>query len=154
MTTPKRYDDNGIATRVIRAIERIPAGVVALVKSWQGVLILLVVAGQLVLPIHYYTARRDPHDERFAWRMFSPMRMTQCTPHFVIDGKQINLASEFHEAWIEIAKRGRFVVIEQMAATLCEKHPNTAVYVTVDCHYLDRPDTTWGGYDMCKVPLL
>lgn len=154
-TTPKRYDDaHTLATRIIRGIEAIPRGVVALVKSWQGAVILLVLASQLVLPIHYYTVRRDPHDERFAWRMFSPMRMTRCTPKFTLDNQPVDLAKEFHEAWIEIAKRGRFVVIEQMAARLCEKHPNSAVHVVVECQYLDRPAATWGGYDMCKVPLL
>jgi hypothetical protein len=115
---------------------------------------VLVVASQLLLPIHYYTRRRDPHDERFAWRMFSPMRMTKCTPHFQIDTAPIDIETQFHEAWIELAKRGRFVVIERMAAQLCKKNPGKAVYVVVDCKYLDRPDTTWGGYDMCKVPEL
>ena len=154
-TTPKRYDDaQTLSTRIIRGIERIPGGVLALVKTWQGCVILLVLASQLVLPFHYYTVRRDPHDERFAWRMFSPMRMTRCTPMFMLDSKPVDLAKEFHEAWIEIAKRGRFVVIEEMAARMCQKHPGSTVHVVVDCKYLDRPAAVWGGYDMCKVPLL
>jgi hypothetical protein len=154
-TTPKRYDDaQTLATRIIRGVERMPRGVLALARTWQGCVILLVLASQLMLPIHYYTARRDPHDERFAWRMFSPMRMTKCVPQFTVDNQPINLGAEFHEAWIEIAKRGRFIVIEQMAARLCEKHPGAAVHVVVDCQYLGKPNATWGGYDMCKVPLL
>ncbi len=155
MTTPKRYDDDpDLATSIIRGIERIPRGVRALLRSWQGVLILVVVTSQLILPILYYVARRDPHDERFAWRMFSPMRMTKCTPHFTVDNKPVVLSLQFHEAWIEIAKRGRFVVIEEMAARLCEKNPGSAVHVVVDCQYVGKPEETWGGYDMCKVPLL
>ena len=155
MTTPKRYDDDlPLLTRVVRGIQRFPRGVAALVRSWQGILILVVVASQLLLPLHYSLARRDPHDERFAWRMFSPMRMTKCTPKFTVDNQPVDLGKQFHEAWIEIAKRGRFVVVEQMAARLCEKHPGSAVHVVLECKYLDRPDMTWGGYDMCKVPLL
>jgi hypothetical protein len=155
VTTPKRYDDDlSLATKVVRGIRRMPHGFRALLGSWRGIVIVLIVASQLLLPLHYYLARRDPHDERFAWRMFSPMRMTKCTPRFSIDNVPVDLRTQFHEAWIEVAKRGRFTVIEQMAARLCEKNPGTAVHVVVECRYVDTPDMTWGGYDMCKVPLL
>jgi len=116
-------------------------------------LIVAFIVVQLCLPLVYFT-RRDPHDERFAWRMFSPMRMAQCKPQFVLDGKPIVLDSEFHEAWITLAERGRFVVIEAMAAKLCAKHAGSAVTVTLDCEYLDRERVTYGGYDMCNVPQL
>ncbi len=126
----------------------------ALLGTWQGRVIVLVTLSQLLLPLHYYVARRDPHDERFAWRMFSPMRMARCTPRFVVDGKPFPLGSEFHEAWIEIASRGRFEVIEQMGAKLCAVQPARSVRVVLDCTYVDRTDRSYGGYDMCKVPLL
>jgi hypothetical protein len=126
----------------------------ALASTWRGRFIAIFVASQLLLPLHYYFGRRDPHDERFAWRMFSPMRMAQCTPQFKLDGKQLDLRTEFHEAWIEIASRGRFVVIEAMAHRLCTSHPNTKVEVSLDCSYIDRPAYSYGGYDMCQVPLL
>ena len=154
-TTPKRYDAaQTVSTRIIRGIERIPSGILALARTWQGFVILVLLATQLVLPLHYYLVRRDPHDERFAWRMFSPMRMTKCVPNFTVDNKPIVLGAEFHEAWVEIARRGRFVVIEEMGAELCRKNPGTAVHVVIECAYLGRPPATWGGYDMCKVPLL
>jgi len=127
----------------------------ALTRSWQGWIILGVVATQLLIPLHYYLpAHRDRHDERFAWRMFSPMRMTKCEPRFAIDGAPLDLGSQFHEAWIEIAKRGRFHVVERMAETLCEKHPNAAVQGELDCTYLDGSREHYGGYNMCQVPLL
>jgi hypothetical protein len=126
----------------------------AMIATWRGRFILTFLAIQLLLPLHYYFARRDPHDERFAWRMFSPMRMVKCTPNLTIDGKRQNLGNEFHEAWIEIAKRGRFVVIEAMAAHLCEQHPTSSVIMSLDCTYLDHDPQTYGGYDMCKAPLL
>jgi hypothetical protein len=43
------------------------------VHTWQ-----VFVVSQPLLPLHYCMANRDDHDERFAWRMFSPMRMTRC----------------------------------------------------------------------------
>ena len=126
----------------------------ALLATWRGRFILGFIALQLLLPLHYYVARRDPHDERFAWRMFSPMRMAHCTPKFVLDGKPFDLGNEFHEAWLEIAQRGRFVVVEAMANRLCGEHPGSSVTVSLDCTYLDRPAYSYGGYDMCQVPLL
>jgi hypothetical protein len=140
--------------RIIEGVERIPAGLLALVRTWQGWVILVIVFSQLAIPVHYYVRHRDPHDERFAWRMFSPMRMTKCTPQFTVNDQPVNLSLEFHEAWLEMAKRGRFNVVEAMGARLCEKHPGAAVHGLLECQYIDRPKATWGGYDMCKVPQL
>jgi hypothetical protein len=129
--------------------------VVDLTRSWQGRLIGIVVVAQLLIPVWYYSgASRDPHDERFAWRMFSPMRMTKCEPKFFRDDTLIDISAEFHEAWIEIAKRGRFHVIEEMGAALCEKYPKRAIKVTLDCTYLGGGIERYGGYNICDVPLL
>jgi hypothetical protein len=126
-----------------------------LVSSWPGRFILAFVVFQLLVPLGYYCGRRDPHDERFAWRMFSPMRMAHCDPHAKLDGKPFALDSEFHEAWIDLAERGRFVVIEAMAAHLCAEHAGASVEITLDCHYVDRPaPVTYGGFDMCQAPRL
>jgi hypothetical protein len=130
------------------------AHLVALLRTWRGRFILVFVASQLLLPLHYYAGRRDPHDERFAWRMFSPMRMTKCVPTMTIDGARVALASQFHEAWLELADRGRFVVVEAMGAKLCHDHPGADVEVVLDCTYLDRPAASFGHYDMCQVPRL
>jgi hypothetical protein len=124
-----------------------------LLRTWRGRLIVAVVATQLLIPLRYYVANRDPHDERFAWRMFSPMRMAQCTPDMRVDGKKLELGTEFHEAWVEIAKRGRFVVVEGMAAKLCRKQPGVKVTVTLECRYLGKPEPeVYGGFDLCEVP--
>src|SRR5262245_41490292 len=71
-------------------------------------------AVQVLVPFSYYVIRSDKHDERFAWRMFSPQRMTQCRPRFFVgdDRKEVRVRTVFHEAWDEIAKRGRMVVVE------------------------------------------
>ena len=126
----------------------------ALVSSWQGIVIVVIVGSQLLLPLHYYTVRRDIHDERFAWRMFSPMRMTTCAPAFFVDARPVDLYATVHDAWIEIAKRGRFVVIEAMGAELCAKHSGAAVRVSLTCTYLDRPPHEYGGFNLCTAPRL
>ncbi len=127
---------------------------IALLRTWRGRFILAMVASQLLLPLHYYLVRRDKHDERFAWRMFSPMRMTRCRPSFWIDGKPVKIESQFHEAWNELAVRGRFVVVEAMGAKLCEQHPGSAVLVSLACTYLDHEPVTYGGFDICHGPEL
>lgn len=128
--------------------------VTGMIRTWQGWLILAVVTSQLLLPLHYYTARRDPHDERFAWRMFSPMRMAECAVRATLDGAPLPLEREFHEAWLSLARRGRFAVVEEMAARLCQKHGPKPVVFTLDCKYVGRPPETYGGYNMCNVPLI
>jgi hypothetical protein len=123
-----------------------------LLSTWRGRLIVVVVVSQLLIPLTYYTTRRDPHDERFAWRMFSPMRMATCTADMRVDGKKLELAGEFHEAWLETAKRGRFVVLEAMAARLCKKQPGTEVTLRLECKYLGRKPEVYGGFNMCEIP--
>lgn len=125
-----------------------------LLATWRGRFILLFVTAQLLLPLTYYVARRDPHDERFAWRMFSPMRMARCFTTFRMDGVRQNLGAEFHEAWLELANRGRFVVIEAMGKRMCAEHPGKAIEVSLECTYLENPPATYGGWDICAVPEL
>lgn len=120
-----------------------------MLATWRGRLIVAVVLSQLLIPLAYYS-HRDPHDERFAWRMFSPMRMAQCAPDMRVDGKRFELGNEFHEAWIEIAKRGRFRVLEQMAKRLCTKNPGAEVTLRLSCQYLgQREPVVYGGFNMC-----
>ena len=137
-------------------IRWLTAPFLALAKSWRGRFILLYVIAQLAIPLRYYLGNhRDPHDERFAWRMFSATRMTKCTATFT-EGfdKPINMGAEFHEAWNEIVERGRFAVVEAMGAELCRRRPNTEIRVRLDCTYLDATTEHFGGYDLCNVPEL
>jgi hypothetical protein len=127
----------------------------SLLATWRGRLILVVLVSQLLIPLHYYLpSQRDPHDERFAWRMFSPMRMTRCEVTTAKDDTPLDLGREFHEAWIEVARRGRFRVIEQMGQHLCAKYPGAHIKMALDCVYLNGKSERYGGYDMCEVPLL
>ena len=109
---------------------------------------------QVIGPTQYYACRRDKHDERFAWRMFSPTRMLTCDPTFEVDGQPVSLAQHFHEGWIEIARRGRFVVLEAMGARLCKENPGKEVRLDLSCRTVDNQPEHWGGSDLCKFPRL
>ena len=140
--------------RLLRTINIIPA-LRALVRTWQGWVILVFVTSQLLLPLHYYINHRDDHDERFAWRMFSPMRMTRCTVDITRDGNPVPLSQEFHEAWFDLAKRGRLRVLEEMGAHLCQQKRDSVVRILLHCKYIDREEPVRiGGFDICDAPLL
>lgn len=132
----------------------LPKGLRWMLTTWRGRFIALVLLVQLLAPLGYYLGRHDPHDERWAWRMFSPDRMRTCAPTFTVDGARASLGGEFHEAWISIARRGRFRVLEAMAARLCHKHPGTEVRLSMTCTPISGPPEQFGGFDMCQVPEL
>ena len=121
-----------------------------------SVFIICFLALQVALPIQYYTCREDEYDERFAWRMFSPERMVQCRPTFWLSGgadgrrERANLSREFHQAWIETARRGRLEVVRRMALTLCDEYPDKQVRVDLTCTPIDgEPYQRTADYDVC-----
>lgn len=118
-----------------------------LLSTWRARFIASFLLLQLFLPLRYYLAARDPNDERWAWRMFSPTRMTRCTPDFVMDGRHVNLGTEFHEAWVELAGRGRLAVLDAMGRELCDRHPTAALEVTMTCSYLDGSRKSFASRD-------
>ncbi|MBP6630094.1 MAG: hypothetical protein KBG28_20010 [Kofleriaceae bacterium] len=120
-----------------------------MLSSWTGRVVVAFLLVQLLLPLRYYLWHRDPHDERFAWRMFSPMRMATCEARFTVDDQPVRILGQFHEAWLELANRGRFVVLEAMAARLCGQRAGVDVHLTLTCRYMDGSSRTYGGRDMC-----
>lgn len=117
---------------------------------WRTWLAVAFVAVQLLLPLQYYCGRQDKHDERFAWRMFSPMRMTTCNPVFTRNGQPIVLGNRYHEAWGTLAKRGRQVVLDAMAKDLCQ--PGADVRLTMTCSYLNATErVTAGDRNLCEA---
>lgn len=117
------------------------------------VFIHLFLAVQIALPLYYYQGRRDRNDERFAWRMFSPTRMLTCQPRFFVGQpkRPVNPYGVFHEAWVNLARRGRLVVVEQMAARLCRENPGEPVYVDLQCRGVGDERQSHGGWDMCAI---
>jgi hypothetical protein len=105
------------------------------------VFIHLFLAVQVILPLSYYVARADRYDERFAWRMFSAERMVSCSPVFRVgpERKPAQLHASFHEAWVNLARRGRHEVLEAMAARLCADNQGQPVRLEMVCHEPIRP---------------
>jgi len=107
---------------------------------------------QLALPLSYYTCNDDKNDERFAWRMFSPVRYTQCATQFTVDGERVRLTKTFHESWAKIADRGRKVVIRRMAQRLCDDNEGKQVRVRLECRELNgRRSVSGGQWDFCST---
>ena len=121
---------------------------------WPNGFIALYLLVQLTLPLHYYLLRRDDHDERFAWRMFSPMRMLTCEVAISVGDQPVVLRREFHDAWVEIAERGRRGVVSAMGAHLCKRHPGKPVIARLTCTPVKGMPYPVGGFDLCQVPEL
>jgi hypothetical protein len=141
----------------------------ALLRTWRGRFIAAFLLVQVIAPLHYYVARRDHHDERFAWRMFSPTRLMVCSdpedvekqpwerrpPRFTVAGERVVLGRQFHEAWVDLTKRGRYGVIERIGETLCAVNPGEQVRLSMACVYLDGTrDDTADDLDLCAHPEL
>lgn len=98
----------------------------------------LLVALQVAIPASYYLVREDRDDERFAWRMFSTVRLTRCRVlafdilragggAMRFDGKgpqersAVDMPRSLHASWLRSLERGRKHVIEHFLAARCEQ---------------------------------
>lgn len=91
---------------------------------------------QLVVPATYYL-RDEPYDERFAWRMFSAIRVQGCEVQ-VLERRgesevQVNLPQEIHTAWITNLERNRRDVALALLRRRCEEEAVTAVRIVTSC---------------------
>ncbi len=95
-------------------------------------------------PLHYYTCNGDKRDERFAWRMFSPIRSERCGTQFLLGParKPLKASQHFHSAWVGLANRGRRQVIEAMGERLCKTFPGQELHIRVVCE--TEPGSTRG----------
>lgn len=102
------------------------------------------VALQLVVPASYYV-RDERFDERFAWRMFSGIRVSTCRTTVVEerDGSaaRLSLSENLHSAWIEHLGRNRRRVIDRFLENRCD-HGASRVELTNTC---EQPDGSPGG---------
>jgi len=82
------------------------------------------VAVQIAIPASYYLGHGGRDDERFAWRMFSAVRLRRCSVD-AFDGElgqgppQIDVSRVVHASWSGSLARGRGRVIERFLATRC-----------------------------------
>ncbi len=85
----------------------------------RNVLIVAFLAFNVGMPLRYYLGD-EPYDERFAWRMFSPVRMVRCdVALYGADGRALPLSRMLHVVWINLLKRARLQVLEAYAAHYC-----------------------------------
>lgn len=84
----------------------------------------LLVALQLAIPASYYLGRDDPDDERFAWRMFSVVRLKRCEvaaseTDALGSLRAIEISKLLHASWVRSLERGRVSVVEHFLALRC-----------------------------------
>ncbi|MCB9758856.1 MAG: hypothetical protein H6739_03375 [Alphaproteobacteria bacterium] len=117
----------------------------------RSLFIAVILVGQLLLPLRYYAFGDDPYDERFSWRMFSPIRMVKCGARFEAAGKPVDLNETFHSAWITLVGRGRLDVTEAVGARICLINPGDPVTLLYVCEGVDGERTTLSkpDHDIC-----
>ena len=103
--------------------------------------IVLAVAAQLLVPLTYYL-RDDPYDERFAWRMFSGVRLQQCRTSAFETGangveQQVDPFRLVTPGWVANLSRNRRPVIESYLEHRCDVGELRAVRVLNVCQGVD-----------------
>jgi hypothetical protein len=78
---------------------------------------------QIAIPASYYL-RADRDDERFAWRMFSAVRVKKCEVRLQEErrdgaSRSVPLKQAFHSAWVHALERGRQRVIDEVLKARC-----------------------------------
>jgi hypothetical protein len=96
----------------------------------------LVVALQVAIPASYYV-RADRDDERFAWRMFSAVRVKRCDIELREQRAgawtEVDMTPILHASWRNALKRGRQRVIEHLLEVRCEQPGREAVELVRRC---------------------
>lgn len=85
----------------------------------------LLVALQVAIPASYYLVRENSDNERFAWRMFSAVRLKRCDV-LAFDGegerlRPIDLSRALHASWQRTLERGRRGAISEFLARRCRE---------------------------------
>jgi hypothetical protein len=115
-------------------------------RKWRNIAILAFLAIQFALPISYYLTR-DRFDERFAWRMFSPIRMVRCQVSFfaaVNDSpqQQLSINTELSQPWSNWMRRGHTKIVRAFADYYCTKQDSAdqkiELFVDLTCRLPDK----------------
>lgn len=98
--------------------------------------ICVFLALQIGLALGYYVSD-DPYDERFAWRMFSTIRLTRCaTDVRAIDDtgriEEVKLQKHLAVAWISHIRRNRDRVVRKFLEDQCTP-PTARLELTNGC---------------------
>ncbi len=91
---------------------------------------------QVVLPMNDYLGDDRP-DERFAWRMFSPIRTVTCSTALYDETgwqkQKLRLLTEDHVAWKRLLERGRRHILMGFAQKWCAKAPGRKLTADITC---------------------
>ncbi len=91
------------------------------------------VALQALIPLRYYLGD-DLYDERFAWRMFSQVRVQECSAEASEDGRAISPYAVLPAPWVSLLSRNRPAVIGRFLAWRCAAEgARERVRVTTTC---------------------
>ncbi len=100
---------------------------------------------QLGLPLRYYLSD-DTFDERFAWRMFSPIRVVRCEVRWTEGAarRPIKVGRDVHHVWYSLMKRARIGVVDAFAKRRCDAlleggESSPEVYARITCRHPDGP---------------
>jgi hypothetical protein len=96
---------------------------------------------QLAIPLRYYLGD-DIYDERFAWRMFSQVRVQECGAEVTEDGRRLTVLGRdpsdpgiLPAPWQALLSRNRPAVVHRFLSWRCENAPEGtgSVRVTTTC---------------------
>lgn len=97
-------------------------------------------AYHVAMPLTYYFGDRG-YDERFSWRMFSTLRLQQCSMKVTeaTGGTQREVAvrRDVQAAWASLLERARLPVVEKYLHRRCEQQDVTEVTYTRQCTNTD-----------------
>ncbi|MEQ8459018.1 MAG: hypothetical protein RLO52_06165 [Sandaracinaceae bacterium] len=104
--------------------------------TWLGVAFGVGVLVQAVIPLRYYFGD-DAYDERFAWRMFSNVRVYRCDlgAFETRDGyeRPVNLMETIHVGWGSLLRRNREPVMDAWLEWRCEQEGVSAARLLNRC---------------------
>lgn len=109
----------------------------AMQRRWVKAGILLVIVWQISVPARYYFGG-DPTDERFAWRMFSGVRLERCRSQLwrLRAGhppQAVDLSTVVHPAWQTNLRRNRRRVIAALMRHQCRAEPARSLFLMNTC---------------------
>jgi hypothetical protein len=100
---------------------------------------------QVAAPIGYYLGWRSPADERFAWRMFSAVRLDRCeatVTQTIRDGastraRPLPLQQALQRGWLVQLTRGQPRVVDRVLARACQDEGAIAATLVRRCRAAD-----------------
>jgi len=116
------------------------------VRTLRNAFIIAWIGLQVALPLSYYLGD-DRFDERFAWRMFSSVRLSECRVKLVdrTDGAAVAVrpGAELHEVWANLLSRARASVVHAYAKRWCDRRRDAGVaapslHAEIVCENPDR----------------